>query len=195
MWLFCATSKGSIPIYTLPWLARHLMMNKTSNTSRASARGGVTTPSILDRLLDDKPRDAVEGPHAALFDVRAYKAAVARDLETLLNTRCVDPDELIETYPEARTSVVAYGISDLSSLSLLNPDDRATLRDRIRITIERFEPRLSKVKVALESPRDFDRMLRFRVDAVLAGHPSRPPIVLDAWLQLSSNQYGFVEKT
>lgn len=169
-------------------------MSRAVSTLRASMRGGVATPSILDRLLDDKPRDAVEGPHATLFDVSAYKAAVARDLEALLNTRCVDPEGLIETYPEARTSVLAYGIHDLSSLSLLNPDDRATLRDRIRVTIERFEPRLNKVKVALESPRDFDRMLRFRVDAVLAGHPSRPMITLDAWLQLSSNQYGFVER-
>ena len=169
-------------------------MSRAANTPRASMRGGVATPSILDRLLDDKPRDAVEGPHANMFDVSAYKAAVARDLEALLNTRCVDPDDLIEAYPEARTSVVAYGISDLSSLSLLNPDDRSTLRDRIRITIERFEPRLKRVKVALEMPRDFDRMLRFRVDAVLAGHPSRPPITFDAWLQLSSNEYGFIER-
>ena len=159
-----------------------------------TTRGAVVTPSILDRLLDDKPREAVEGPHVALFDMTAYKAAVARDLEALLNTRCVDPEQLIETYPEARSSVVAYGINDLSSLSLLNPDDRSTLRDRIRVTIERFEPRLKRVKVALESPRDFDRMLRFRVDAVLAGHPSRPAITFDAWLQLSSNEYGFVER-
>jgi type VI secretion system protein ImpF len=144
--------------------------------------------------LDDTPRKAVEGPHAALFDVAAFKAAVARDLEALLNTRCVDPEELIESYPEARESVVAYGIHDLSSLSLLNPDDRSILRDRIRVTIERFEPRLAKVKVALESPRDFDRMLRFRVDAVLQGHPSRPAITFDAWLQLSSNEYGFLER-
>lgn len=163
-------------------------------TLRTTAQRAVTTPSILDRLLDDKPRDAVEGPHASLFDITAFKAAVARDLEALLNTRCVDPEELIETYPEARKSVVAYGINDLSSLSLLNPDDRSTLRDRIRITIERFEPRLARVKVALESPRDFDRMLRFRVDAVLHGHPSRPSITFDAWLQLSSNEYGFIER-
>lgn len=161
---------------------------------RNATRGGVLTPSILDRLMDDKPREAIEGPQASWYDVAAFKAAVARDLEALLNTRCVDPDELIETYPESRTSVAAYGISDLSSLSLLNPDDRATLRDRIRITIERFEPRLARVKVALESPRDFDRMLRFRVDAVLHGHPSRPPITFDAWLQLSSNEYGFIER-
>lgn len=169
-------------------------MSRSTLALRAAARGGVVTPSILDRLLDDKPRDAEEGPHAALLDMREYKAAVARDLEALLNTRCVDPEELIETYPEARTSVVAYGINDLSSLSLLNPDDRATLRDRIRITIERFEPRLARVKVALETPRDFDRMLRFRVDAVLHAHPNRPPITFDAWLQLSSNEYGFIER-
>lgn len=154
-----------------------------------SLRALASTPSLLDRLLDDDPRQPVDTQGALHFDLARFKHAVARDLEALLNSRCVDLAGVIETFPHARRSMLNFGIIDLSSLSLLDPDDRALLRDKIRITIERHEPRLAKVRVALDAPRDTERMLRFRVDAVLKVHPSRPPVVFDAMLQLSSNVY------
>jgi type VI secretion system protein ImpF len=52
---------------------------------------------------------------------------------------------------------------------------------------------LTKVRVSLDAPRETERMLRFRVDAVLKVHPSRPPVVFDAMLQLSSNAYQITE--
>lgn len=156
---------------------------------RIDNRSALSTPSILDRLLDDDPKEGAEGPGAMYFDLRRFKQAVARDLEALLNSRCIDLDEEIERYPYARNSVVNFGIIDLSSLSLLDPDDRALLRDKIRITIERHEPRLTKVRVALDEPKDLERMLRFRVDAVLKVHPNKPPVTFDAMLQLSSSAY------
>jgi type VI secretion system protein ImpF len=152
-----------------------------------------TTPSILDRLLDDDPRVPADAAGSGYFDLARFKQAVARDLEALLNSRCVDLNEDIERYPHARRSVINFGIIDLSSLSLLDPDDRALLRDKIRITIERHEPRLARVRVALDVPKNMERMLRFRVDAVLKVHPSKPPVVFDAMLQLSSNAYQISE--
>lgn len=160
---------------------------------RSNAQDAVVLPSILDRLLDDHPKETVEGHAAMQFDLRRFKQAVARDLDALLNSRCVDLDEDIERYPHARTSVINFGIIDLSSLSLLAPDDRALLRDRIRITIERHEPRLTRVRVTLDAPKEMERMLRFRVDAVLKVHPNKPPVTFDAMLQLSSNSYQFTE--
>lgn len=150
-------------------------------------------PSILDRLLDDNPQEQVESPGAMYFDLRRFKQAVARDLEALLNSRCIDLNDEIEQYPYARNSVVNFGIIDLSSLSLLNPDDRSLLRDKIRVTIERHEPRLDKVRVALDEPKELERVLRFRVDAVLKVHPNKPPVIFDAMLQLSSNSYHVSE--
>lgn len=154
---------------------------------RIANRTPLSTPSVLDRLLDEHPREQVEAPGAMAFDLRRFKHAVARDLEALLNSRSVDLQEQMERYPYARESVINFGIIDLSSLSLLDPDDRALLRDRIRITIERHEPRLAKVRVALDAPKDLERMLRFRVDAVLKVHPNKPAVTFDATLQLSSN--------
>lgn len=158
---------------------------------RSPAPQAVVMPSILDRLLDDHPKELTECNSPLQFDLRRFKQAVARDLDALLNSRCVDLDGEIERYPHARRSVVNFGIIDLSSLSLLAPDDRALLRDRIRITIERHEPRLTRVRVTLDVPKETERMLRFRVDAVLKVHPNKPVVTFDAMLQLSSNAYQF----
>lgn len=161
---------------------------------RSPAPQAVVMPSILDRLLDDHPKELTETNSSLQFDLRRFKHAVARDLDALLNSRCVDLDEEIERYPHARRSVVNFGIIDLSSLSLLAPDDRALLRDKIRITIERHEPRLARVRVTLDAPKETERMLRFRVDAVLKVHPNKPTVSFDAMLQLSSNAYQFNER-
>ena len=161
---------------------------------RAANRQAVVTSSVWNRLQDDSPRDDADDDSVASLDLRRFKQAVARDLDALLNSRCVDPGDDIERYPHARHSMINFGIIDLSSLSLLNPDDRALLRDKIRLTIERHEPRLSRVRVTLDVPDNMQRMLRFRVDAVLKVHPNKPPVTFDAMLQLSSNAYQVEEK-
>ncbi|WP_432719731.1 type VI secretion system baseplate subunit TssE [Jeongeupia wiesaeckerbachi] len=145
-------------------------------------------PSILDRLLDDEPDRPPSGSWM-LFDMPDFKRALARDLEALLNTRTIDYSEIFEAYPLAAETMVGFGIPDLSGVSLLNPEDRELLRERIRKAIERHEPRLGRVRISLEAPRELERALRFRVDAILKIHPHRPPVAFDATLQLSSNVY------
>ena len=108
--------------------------------------------------------------------------------------RCSTPGsrrckELFDAYPLANDSMLSFGIPDLSGISLLNPHDRELLREQLRRAIEVHEPRLSRVRVNLDAPREMERHLRFRVDAVLKVHPHRPPVTFDATLQLSSNVY------
>jgi type VI secretion system protein ImpF len=144
--------------------------------------------SVLDRLFDAAPGSAQEAPFESRFDLNRHKLAVARDLEALLNARSLELDETrSERFPLAGRSLLAYGIPDLSSLSLLNPEHRARLQDQILQTIDRFEPRLAQVRVELDLPADSNRVLRFRVEAVLRIHPNQPPVVFDAVLKLSSN--------
>ncbi|TJZ63945.1 type VI secretion system baseplate subunit TssE [Chitiniphilus eburneus] len=151
-------------------------------------RQTVSLPSVLDRLLDDAPDNPQTG-RQAYFELPDFKAAMARDLEALLNTRVMEHEELFEQHPLAADSVITFGIPDLSGLSLLNPDDRELLRERVRKAIECHEPRLTRVRITLDLPRETERLLRFRVDAVLKVHPHRPPVSFDATLQLSSNVY------
>ncbi|UXY14576.1 type VI secretion system baseplate subunit TssE [Chitiniphilus purpureus] len=150
-------------------------------------RQPLTQPSILDRLLDDAPEN--QQARQSYAELNDFKGALARDLEALLNTRIVEHEELMAPYPLSANSVINFGIPDLSGLSLLNPDDRELLRERVRRAIEHHEPRLTRVRITLDLPRETERLLRFRVDAVLKVHPHRPPVSFDATLQLSSNVY------
>jgi type VI secretion system protein ImpF len=154
---------------------------------------------VLDRLLDDAP-DEPQRDVTLQFELPAFKAALARDLEALLNTRVVDRDDLSAQYPQAAKSVLCYGIPDLSSLSLLNPHDRERLCRAIQHAVECFETRLSQVNVTLNMPKNKDgkedketplleRELHFRLDGTLIVHPHRPPVSFDATLQLSSFAY------
>jgi type VI secretion system protein ImpF len=147
-----------------------------------------TLPSVLDRLLDDTP-DQPDRNAILAFSLADFKAALARDLESLLNTRVVEFDHLAKQYPLATNSVIHYGIPDLSSLSLLNPDHRELLRDQIRRAIECHDTRLSHIRVTFDAEGNTERLLHFRVDALLKVHPNRPPVSFDATLQLSSNAY------
>ncbi|MGR2664379.1 type VI secretion system baseplate subunit TssE [Chromobacterium haemolyticum] len=153
-----------------------------------SSRHAQILPSVLDRLLDDQP-DNSHGTETMLYELPQVKRSLARDLEALLNTRLAPLQELFDMYPQAHDSMLSFGIPDLSGISLLNPHDRELLREQLRRAIEMHEPRLSRVRVNLDAPREMERHLRFRVDAVLKVHPHRPPVTFDATLQLSSNVY------
>jgi len=143
--------------------------------------------------MDDLPQITSESVAEMHMDISRYKQAVARDLESLLNSRRVDFEDRIESLPQARRSILSYGITDLSSLSLLDPGAQGHLRSQIKTAIERHEPRLSRVRVSLDAPKGRDRQLRFRVDAVLTVHPQKPPVVFDAMLQLTTNTYRISE--
>ena len=146
-------------------------------------------PSVLDRLLDDEPNVSKEPLTSRVQDLRALERAVARDVEALLNSRQETLEELPAEFVEVNRSLVIYGLPDLTSLSLLSKDDRSRIRRAVEQAIILFEPRLLRVRVALEAPRDHDRGLRFRIDALLRVDPAPEPVTFDAVLQLNTQQY------
>ena len=147
-------------------------------------------PSLLDKLLDDDPKTSFDRSDALAFDLARYKKSVARDLEALLNSRCPDVDGSIDSSPYARNSMLNFGIIDLSSLSLLNPDDRALLRDKIRITIERHEPRLHKVAATLQPRKGAINRVDFVITAELKSTPAAEPMQFNAVFQPSLQRYS-----
>lgn len=146
------------------------------------------SPSVLDRLFDDSPRITQEPNTSRYQNLREAKASVARDLEAMLNTR---QEALFPLPPEleASRSLICYGLPDFTALSLLNLGDQVRICQSVEQTIALFEPRLKQVQVAIEPPRDNDRALRFRIDALLQVDPVREPVVFDAMLQLGTHRY------
>jgi type VI secretion system protein ImpF len=146
-------------------------------------------PSLLDRLIDDEP-EASQGPSSdRVHDLRDLKEHVARDLENMLNTRREALDDLPEEFVETSQSLLVYGLPDFSSFNLLSPDDRNRLCRAIERAIATFEPRLQRPGVKMETPNQNERVLRFRVEALLRIEPAPEPVVFDTILQLGTQQY------
>jgi len=146
------------------------------------------TSSLLDRLMDDAPLEATDPPRNLYQDFETLKSAVKRDLELLLNTRRESQPELAD-FPEARRSLLTYGLPDFSSLSFASQDDRKRMREEIEDAIRIFEPRLADVRVAIGSPDSQTQQLSFHVDALLRVDPAPAPVSFDAVVEIATQQY------
>jgi type VI secretion system protein ImpF len=147
------------------------------------------TPSVLDRLLDFEPDVGREAQKTANQVLRALKHSVRRDLENLLNTRsrCLPwPPELAEL----KQSLVNYGVPDITGASFGAPEEREGFCRTLEQVIRRHEPRFRSVKVALlENIEPLDRVLRFRIDAMLEVKPAPEPVVFDSSLRLVDGDF------
>src|SRR5262249_21751926 len=101
-------------------------------------------PSLFDRLLDDDPENSRDVTPTRAETGRAYRRAVQRDLEGLMNARNPFAD-LAPEFVEVRRSVLAFGLPDFSAINLTSPNDRERLRLIIKNAIEALEPRLTGV--------------------------------------------------
>ena len=147
-------------------------------------------PSILDRLLDDNPRERhYEALPNRFQDLRQLQDAVKRDIEALLNTRQETLDEISPAFTEVRRSLLVYGLPDCTALSLHNPADHRRIRQALEYTIATFERRLERVRVTVEPPQPYDHVLRFRIDGLLRVEPAPEPITFNAMLQLNTREY------
>ncbi len=150
------------------------------------------TPSILDRLLDYDTSMSREAPRSQAQSLADLKKSVKRDLEWLLNTRHngIDIDETLE---ELNESLAIYGLPDLTSLSVKNPNEQNRIAKAIETALRVFEPRFINVKVTLEPINNTDRQLRFRIEAHLDIEPVPEPVSFDTVLQVGSGEFAIVE--
>ncbi|GJJ04309.1 MAG: type VI secretion system baseplate subunit TssE [Pseudomonadota bacterium] len=146
------------------------------------------TPGLFDRLMDMPVNGASSGTVSRL-SIEDLKDSVARDLEALLNTRTVIPEELLKRYPECGRSIVTYGLNDFAGLSLSSTDDRAFICRCLEKAIARHEPRLRNVQASLELRADSINRLNFAITALLVVSSAHEPVNFDAVLQPSSLHY------
>lgn len=150
------------------------------------------TPGLFDRLLGVPPR-AGHGHgqgSTSRSAIEKMKDAVARDLEALLNTRAVLPEDFLKAYPECGRSLVSYGMKDFAELSLSSPSDRALICACIEKTIGCHEPRLRNVKASLEMRAGAVNRLDFSITGVLVASASQEAVNFDAVLQPSTLSYS-----
>jgi type VI secretion system protein ImpF len=144
-------------------------------------------PSVLDRLIDYEPEFSREAAASRAKNLRILKQSVRRDLEWLLNTRSTVgiPAEL----KEVQTSVVAYGLPDVTTLSAKSPADKAKLRRSVERALEMFEPRLEGIVVTVDPEPGPGLSLKFRIDGRLKVDPAPEPVTFDTLLQIGSGEF------
>jgi len=110
-----------------------------------------------------------------VLSMRELRRIVQRDLDWLLNAGSLEPGTDLQRYPEIRRSVLNFGMPTLSGV-IGGTLDGAQLAARIQETLQRFEPRLSHVRVTPIAATDGSEQPEFRIDAELWGTP-----VSQAW--------------
>ncbi len=148
-------------------------------------------PGLLDKLFSNgaQRKTALETSVTRLT-MDELKDSVARDLESLLNTRKVISDDVFKQYPECEKSIASYGLNDFAGLSLASTEDRVFICRSLEQAIIRHEPRLKNVRATLEVEESSINKLRFAISALLVVHPSSEPVSFDAVLKPSSLHYS-----
>ncbi|WP_306544634.1 type VI secretion system baseplate subunit TssE [Malikia spinosa] len=125
------------------------------DSNRESRVGAVDRllPCLLDRLTDEAPGCQVEPAESGLASQSRLRAAVLRDLGWLMNATRPGAAESLEAWPEARRSVLNYGLPALGGQTSSTLDLQA-LERAIREAILRFEPRLLADTLEVEADAD-----------------------------------------
>jgi len=144
----------------------------------------ILRPSIIDRLVT-RPGERSESSYFDGVTARELKASVARDLAWMLNTRVWAPadSEALAGLDEARSSILTYGIPDLSSFSWVNPQDCREIAAQVEKAIRTFEPRLLPRSVRVEIlPSDdiSDFSVKLRIEAILHVDPINEHVAFDS---------------
>jgi type VI secretion system protein ImpF len=141
---------------------------------------------LLDRLLDDAPDQARDRVASNAEVLETLRAAVRRDLQSLLNAR-----RRWRSWPpalrELATSPIGYGLPDFASGAFGDPARREALRREVEDTIRRFEPRFLSLKVhVLDGTDTLTGTLRLRVEALLDAAPE--PVGFDTVLDAARDE-------
>ena len=144
-----------------------------------------TEPFLFDRVAD-RSRLAVEEGSGRARTVSSHhlREFVERDILRLLSTSALEAVEDLDGFPRAQRSVINYGLP-----GLLQPGGRGptpqSIAALIAAVIERFEPRLSQVRVVSLGDDD-DTALNMRIDAELCSMPQTQRFTLDLEIDVVS---------
>lgn len=119
-------------------------------------------PTLLDRLLDDEPKNQREPYDAFHFDSRTMRALVQRDLLAILNNANIE-DRLDERrHAAVADSVMNYGVAPMTG-GWSNSHSWARIEAAVRNAILRFEPRIIPQSLVVRPLHDKNNPSRYGV--------------------------------
>ena len=165
-------------------------------------------PTLFDKLITDSRivgivDDSTDTPAAQRaqtptfytlsslerFNESALRATVRRELTWLLNTTNLDAAQDLDLYPEVKTSVLNYGLPDLTGRA----STQNAIRDRstdIRDAILTFEPRMdaSKVEVEARSTIERDNAVTFLIRGDVTSAVKAMPVQFIADVEIETGE-------
>lgn len=149
--------------------------------------------SLLDRLIDLHPTDAVDPSTSYTESLAALREAVRRDLEALLNTRRAAL-EWPAQQRELDRSVVSYGVGDVSGQHIADATERERFRVSVETAIRTFEPRFQSFSVALDEGTDeLNRRLGLRIEAMMHADPMPQSLIFNSLVDPSTQHFKVAE--
>ena len=138
--------------------------------------------------------ESVETAERRFVSTRRLREYVCRDLAALLNAVSLDATDDLTRYPQVSQSVVNYGMPSLAGVAVVAVDP-LKIATTIEAAIRKFEPRLRKVRVSPEPPRDQadGHALSFKIDAELWGQPASQHLVLRTRIDTDSGNVSVVD--
>ncbi len=153
--------------------------------SRATER--TVRLSVLDRLVDEAPREAADAPGTWESSLAELRLRLMRDVEWILNTRRTIAD-VPAGCPELLRSVYAFGLPDISSMAE-SEEVRAELGRTVAECLELFEPRLMGVRVVPKATTlAAGRGIHFTIEGLLRLDPSPERVVFDTVVETVSGR-------
>jgi type VI secretion system protein ImpF len=151
-------------------------------------------PSLLDRLTDDEPSLPVEARERRVMSVRSLREGVLRDLAWLLNTTNLLSVSERHRLPHVASSVLNYGLPDLSGASLASMDTK-DLERAIRQAIWDFEPRLIRSSVSVKALPASDSItkINFEIEADMWAQPYPERLYIKTELDLDQAHISLSE--
>lgn len=142
--------------------------------------------SLLDRLQGENTPSSHEDGYARWPE---HLAAIANDLQHLLNTRQHFNRILLEHFRESRESVYSYGFPEINSLLASNEETMSAMGRDLEEVIGRFEPRLQRTHVS-HVPGTSAGETMFRVVAEVKASPVPIRVVFDTNYDVDRRRYS-----
>ena len=154
-------------------------------------------PFLLDRLMDDQADQGKESRDKYVMSPRQLKAALLRDLTWLLNSPAPTEWEGIAESPNIATSVINYGIPDLTGATHSSRPGAALEKSILR-AIQAFEPRLDKqslsVRLAEHEDTQGPNALTLEIRGQVQANPLPDAMYIRTDVDLETGQFALKDR-
>jgi type VI secretion system lysozyme-like protein len=155
---------------------------------------GIALQSFCEITARNIVNASVEAGELSAVSMRRLREYVCRDLSSLLNSASLDAVVDLSAHPHVQNSVLNFGMPSLAGRSA-RAADPLRIAATIQAAVQRFEPRLSGVRVTPEMGEEGNEthVLAFRIDAQLWGQPMPQHLVLRTSIDVDSGNISLAD--